>query len=100
MLALAGTVAFGCWIGYRRHWWSLVIASVAGALILVIAAEGAWIESFFVPVPGGSGGVGEAAVPFFLALIVLCLGSVATGLVLGTGASVGAVIRLLRARKR
>jgi hypothetical protein len=96
VLAAAATVTFGGWFGYRRDWPNLGKAVLAGTLVLVGWVEIAWIASFFIPVPGGSGGMLEILAPAFYAVIVGVLGSAGLAVILGAGALVVWVTSLLR----
>jgi hypothetical protein len=84
--AAVATVALGGWFGYRHDWANLGRAVLAGTVVLVGWVEIAWIASFFLPVPGGSGGMLEILAPFFYAVIAGVLGSAVLAVILGAGA--------------
>jgi hypothetical protein len=89
VLAAAATVAFGAVAGHLRDWRLLLVAGVTGTGILVAAAEVGWVATFFVPAPGGSGGVGEIAAPFFIAVAGGLAFLAGMSALLGAGALIG-----------
>ena len=82
-LALGASVCLGALAGSLRDRNLLLTACMIGTLILTAALECGWAATFFVPVPGGSGGVGEMVAPFFLAVIGIPLFLGAMAVVLG-----------------
>jgi hypothetical protein len=93
---VVATIALGGRLGYQRDWPRLGQAVLAGTLVLVCWAEIVWIASFFLPVPGGSGGMLEILAPAFLAVVAGLLGLAALATILGAGALLGWALGSLR----
>lgn len=88
-LAAGASVALGWRLGYRRDWRRLVPAALAGAVVLTGWAEVAWLATFFVPVPGGSGGFLEVLAPLLIAVFGGAASLAGLIAVLGTGVLAG-----------
>jgi|HubBroStandDraft_6_1064221.scaffolds.fasta_scaffold1300071_1 hypothetical protein len=82
-LAFGASVCLGALAGGLRDRHLLLTACMIGTLVLTTALECGWVATFFVPVPGGSGGVGEIVAPFFLAVIGIPLFLAVMAVVLG-----------------
>lgn len=96
IVAGTATLALGGVFGYRRDWRFLVTALLAGTGILVVTLEAAWIATFFVPVPGGSGGFGEIVAPAFIAVLGCLFSLAALSAILGGGVLIALAIDVLR----
>lgn len=92
-LAVAASVTLGWHLGYRRAWRRLILAALAGAVVLTGWAEVAWFATFFVPMPGGSGGFLAVLAPLFIAVFAGAVSVAGLMAVLGTGALAGLACR-------
>jgi hypothetical protein len=91
-LAIAASVSLGCVAGYRRDRNLLFSACTVGTLVLTAALECGWVATFFVPTPGGSGGIGEIIAPFFLAAVGIPFFLVVMAVILGIANLLGIAI--------
>ena len=94
--AIAACLVLGAETGYRRDGRLFGVAIMSGAAVTVVSASAAWFTTFFVPVPGGSGGAFEI---IGLPLTVLIYGVpliVAITAVLGLAALLGLAWRKVR----
>jgi hypothetical protein len=96
IVAGSTTVVLGGVVGYRRDWRFFLTALLTGTGILVAALEAAWVATFFVPVPGGSGGFGEIIAPALIAILGGAFSFAAISALLGGGVVIGIAIDLLR----
>lgn len=101
VLAAFATLALGGQLGYVRDWPNLGGAVLTGTLVLIGWGEITWIATFFIPIPGGSGGMLEILGPIFYGMIAGLLGLAVLAVILVVGAllgrGVGLVLHAVRA---
>jgi hypothetical protein len=95
VLAALATLALGGQLGYVRDWPNLGAAVLTGTLVLIGWAEITWIATFFIPIPGGSGGMLEILGPIFYGVIAGVLGLAVLAVILVAGALLGRGVGLL-----
>jgi hypothetical protein len=100
VVAALATLAFGAQVGHRSDWRTLRIGGVIGASVLLASVEAGWVATFFVPLPGGSGGVGDIVAPVFLAVIFAVPSAGIMAILLGIGAGAGVLFKRISSQGR